>query len=212
MNPACPLCCSFSVATVYREEHRIYFACAQCDLRFLHPSARLAPEQEKTRYLQHNNNIADQRYRDFVRPLYEQVREHVAPGASGLDFGAGTGPVLAEMLRCEGYKVRLFDPFFHPDPESLLLTYDFIVACEVAEHLFEPGLEFRRLRRMLHSGGLLGVMTLLWEQGIDFENWYYRKDPTHVVFYSRLTFRWIAELYGFSHVGFPTDRIALLRA
>jgi len=72
--------------------------------------------------------------------------------------------------------------------------------------------ELRRLRRMLRSGGLLAVMTLLWEEGIDFANWHYRREPTHVAFYSQLTFRWIERFCGFSKVWFPSDRIALLRA
>lgn len=212
MNPPCPLCLSSSVSLAHQEGSRPYFACAACDLRFLHPSARLSLEQEKVRYLQHNNDITDPEYREFVRPLYEQVREHVPPGATGLDFGSGTGPVLADMLRRGGYEIRLFDPFFQPDAERLLQTYDFIVACEVMEHLFNPSAELRRLRRMLCSGGLLGVMTLLYEEGIDFASWYYRRDPTHVAFYSRATFRWIRRVYGFSRVWFPSGRIALLQA
>jgi SAM-dependent methyltransferase len=212
VNPPCPLCFSSSVSLAHQEGPRPYFACAQCDLRFLHPSARLPPEQEKAQYLLHNNDVSDPRYREFVRPLYEQVREHVRPGAKGLDFGSGTGPVLAGMLRRAGYEVRLFDPFFEPDAETLGGTYDFIVACEVMEHVFNPSAELRRLRRMLCSGGLLGVMTLLWDERIDFASWHYRRDPTHVAFYSRATFLWIERFYGFSKVWFPSNRIALLRA
>ena len=212
VNSPCPLCFSSSVSLAYQDDSRPYFACAVCDLRFLDLSARLPLEQEKARYLQHNNDITDPGYRKFVRPLYEQVREHVRPGATGLDFGSGTGPVLADMLRHAGYEIRLFDPFFQPDAESLRQTYDFIVACEVMEHLFNPSAEFRRLRQMLCSGGLLGVMTLLYEEGTDFASWYYRRDPTHVGFYSRATFRWSGRLYGFSQVWFPSGRVALLRA
>ena len=212
MNPPCPLCFSSSVSLAHQEGARRYFACAQCDLRFLHPSARLRPEQEKAHYLTHNNDIFDPRYREFVRPLYEEVRKHVRAGASGLDFGSGTGPVLADMLRRGGYEVRLFDPFFQPDAKNLRQTYEFIVACEVAEHIFDPAAEFRRLRLLLRSGGLLGVMTLLWEERIDFATWYYRREPTHVAFYSRATFHWIQRFCGFSRVWFPTKRIALLQA
>ena len=212
MNSPCPLCLSSSVSPAHQEGARRYFACAECNLRFLHPSARLRPEEEKARYLTYNNDIADPRYREFVRPLYDEVRKHVRAGATGLDFGSGTGPVLADMLRRAGYEVRLFDPFFQPEAENLRQTYEFIVACEVVEHVFDPAAEFRRLRLMLRSGGLLGVMTLLLDDRIDFATWYYRRDPTHVAFYSQATFRWIQRFCGFSKVWFPSNRITLLQA
>jgi len=212
LNPRCPLCSSSSVSLIHQEGPRSYFACAQCGLRFLDPASRLPPEQERARYLTHNNDIADPRYREFVRPLYEKVSEHVRLGATGLDFGSGTGPVLADMLCRAGYELRLFDPFFRPDTKTLRQTYEFIVACEVMEHVFDPAGEFRRLRQMLCSGGLLGVMTLLLDEEIDFATWYYRRDPTHVVFYSRATFLWIERVHGFSRVSFPSNRIVLLWA
>jgi SAM-dependent methyltransferase len=196
---------------LYEESPRKYFACSACNLAFLAPSDRLPPDQEKSRYLQHNNDINDPRYRNFVRPLYDQVRQHVTPGGSGLDFGSGTGPVLAEMLRADGYNISLFDSFFHPLHQNLRQTYDFIVACEVVEHFFDPAAEFHRLRGMLRAAGVLGIMTRLWDAGIDFANWHYRRDPTHVAFYSQATFHWIQTRYGFSEVSFPTDRVVLLR-
>lgn len=176
------------------------------------PASRLSPDEEKARYLLHNNDIADPRYQEFVRPLFEEVGKHVPPAARGLDFGSGTGPVLAEMLTRAGYGIRLFDPYFEPDPEALRYTYDFIVASEVVEHLFHPLEDFTRLKRMLKAGGLLAVMTLFWEEGIDFASWYYRRDPTHVAFYSQATFRWIGSFCGFPKVWFPSNRIALLRS
>jgi SAM-dependent methyltransferase len=211
-SPACPLCFSYSAALLYEESGREFFACSTCSLAFLARFNRLPPDQEKSRYVQHNNDINDPRYRGFVRPLYEEVRKHVRTGASGLDFGSGTGPVLAEMLRNAGHKVSLFDPFFHKAYKILGRTYDFILTCEVVEHLFDPAAVFLRLRRMLRDGGVLGIMTLLWEEGIDFASWHYRRDPTHVVFYSQATFRWIQRHYRFSGLWFPADRIVLLRA
>ena len=196
---------------LYEESSRKYFVCSACDLAFLAPADRLSPDQEKSRYLEHNNDINDWRYRNFVRPLFDQVRQHVGQGASGLDFGSGTGPVLAEMLRENGYKISLFDSFFHTAGENLRQTYDFIVACEVVEHFFNPAEEFQRFRKMLHDSGVLGIMTLLWYDGLDFANWHYRRDPTHVVFYSQATFQWIQKRFGFSEVSFPTDRVVLLR-
>jgi hypothetical protein len=33
----------------------------------------------------------------------------------------------------------------------------------------------------------------LFDNSINFENWYYRRDPTHVIFYSEKTFHVIAK-------------------
>jgi hypothetical protein len=43
------------------------------------------------------------------------------------------------------------------------------------------------------SGGWLGIMTSFLTTDDAFESWYYRRDPTHVTFYSEKTFEVIAE-------------------
>ena len=211
MTPACPLCQSPRALPFFEEKSRVYFACAQCELRFLEPSSRLTAEEERARYLHHSDDITDPGYRRFVTPLCEQILANVRPGASGLDFGAGRGPVLADLLTKAGHPIRLYDPFFHADHESLEQRYDFIVACEVVEHLYEPLAELERLKALLVPDGLLGVMTWLWDETIDFAQWSFRRDPTHVVFYTEGTFRWIGVTLGFSQVSFPTGRVILLR-
>jgi hypothetical protein len=45
---------------------------------------------------------------------------------------------------------------------------------------------------MLEDNGILAIMTSFLSNIEDFENWYYRRDPTHVVFYSQETFKVIA--------------------
>jgi hypothetical protein len=45
---------------------------------------------------------------------------------------------------------------------------------------------------MLEENGILAIMTSFLSNIEDFENWYYRRDPTHVVFYSQETFKVIA--------------------
>jgi hypothetical protein len=116
----------------------------------------------------------------------------------GLDFGAGTGPVISEVLRGRGYSVALYDPFFHHDPALLRLQYDYIVCCEVMEHFHDPGKEFNLLSSLLPSHGVVYCMTDLYEDNIDFKKWYYKNDPTHVFIYSAATCQWVAKHCGFS--------------
>lgn len=187
-----------------------YFHCMTCDLRFLNPSLRLPPDEEKARYLSHNNDVSDVRYQKFVEPLYLEIRNRAPENSQGLDFGAGTGPVLAHKLNQAGFRVSLYDPYFWPDKQALEHAYDFIVACEVIEHLYAPRVEFERLRDLLKPGGTLALMTTFYDDGIDFETWYYRRDPTHVAFYSNSTFHWIQRTLGFKTVELLNQRIAVL--
>jgi cyclopropane fatty-acyl-phospholipid synthase-like methyltransferase len=87
------------------------------------------------------------------------------------------------MLREVGHTVRLYDPLFFPDAAPLAARHDFITCTEVAEHFHRPGKEFERLAAMLRPGGWLAVMTCFQTDDARFEQWHYRKDPTHVVFY-----------------------------
>jgi 2-polyprenyl-3-methyl-5-hydroxy-6-metoxy-1,4-benzoquinol methylase len=206
----CPLCGKKSTTDLLTEQRRHFFRCAQCDLVFLNPSQRLSLEDEKARYEEHNNDVNDPRYQDFVRPLFDLVCEIMEPGASGLDFGAGTGPVLSEMLESNGYRIQRYDPFFWPNARLLDLQYDFVATSEVVEHFANPADEFARLRGLLRPRGLLGVMTLLHDDSTDFESWYYLKDPTHICAYSENTFKWIAREFGFQAPDIRSERLISL--
>lgn len=206
----CPLCKSQSIDSILIDsQKKEYFLCTLCDLRFLNPIQRLGPEEEKQRYLEHNNDIQDPRYQNFANPLGDEIRKRCPLGASGLDFGAGTGPVLASLLTKENYQITLYDPLFHSDRSVLEKTYDFVYAIEVVEHFFEPQIEFLSLKKLVKPKGVLAMMTLLYDSGIDFREWYYRRDPTHVVFYSQQTFEWIGRNFGFGVPQFVGNRIVV---
>jgi hypothetical protein len=177
-----------------------YRHCRRCDLRFLIPERRLSAEVERERYKLHQTAVEDVGYRQFVAPLLERVQELCSLGARGLDYGAGHQPILAEHLRALGFDLTVFDPFFFPDPQALARTYDFVVACEVIEHFFSPQAEFARLRELVGANGALILNTQVYEDGMDFASWYYRRDPTHVSFYSAQTFAWIGQHWNFSDV------------
>ena len=57
----------------------------------------ISAEAEKARYLTHNNDVEDERYQQFVSPITSAVMKQVQPLRTfGLDYGAGTGPVIAK--------------------------------------------------------------------------------------------------------------------
>ncbi|MDD3801999.1 MAG: class I SAM-dependent methyltransferase [Desulfuromonas sp.] len=192
----CPLCHSDDNQLYCRDVRRDYLHCRCCDLVFVPPADQLSPVAEKAQYDLHCNDPADERYRAFLGRLFEPLRLLLPATACGLDYGSGPGPTLSGMLAECGHAMALYDPFYAPDPTVLRRTYDFITCTEVAEHFRQPLEEFERLWSLLRPGGILGLMTRLREAGQDFAGWYYKKDPTHICFYSRTSFAWLARQFG----------------
>lgn len=76
------------------------------------------------RYELHYNDVTDERYQSFVSPIINAVINDFSNLSLGLDFGAGTGPVLSKILGDDGYTIKQFDPLFHYDTNVLKLQYD----------------------------------------------------------------------------------------
>lgn len=197
MYPACPLCQSNS-ELILSYLNRNYFRCSICQSAFADPENLLEFDDERERYLEHNNDIYDPGYRDFVKPIVDVVLSKFLPEHQGLDFGAGTGPVISKMLTEKGYSIEQYDPFFCNNFELLSKEYDYIVCCEVIEHFYNPRGEFAQLRSMLKPGGELICMTDIYTDDVNFMKWYYKNDPTHVFFYHQRALEYISEKFGFA--------------
>jgi len=206
----CPLCAAADTRHFHRDRRRDYWRCARCALVFVPAEQRLDAREERAVYDQHENSPEDPGYRRFLSRLYDPLRERLAPGARGLDFGAGPGPTLSVMFEEAGYPMAIYDPFYAPDASVLEQTYDFITASEVVEHLFAPGEELTRLAGLLRPGGWLGLMTKRVTDREAFARWHYIQDPTHVAFFSEATFRWLGEHLDMS-VEFPGPDVVLLQ-
>lgn len=167
-----------------KRDNQSYYRCPDCYSIAMHPQHYLTHEKEKARYLSHNNDVNDLGYQKFVQPVIQAVTTHTQSHHHGLDYGAGTGPVITKLLRKKGYSMTTYDPFFIPNFEALNTLYDFIICCEVAEHFHHPKCEFDRFYKLLNSGGFLFIKTEILTPNIDFPNWYYINDPTHTLFYS----------------------------
>lgn len=171
------------------------------------PLCYLTIQEEKARYLTHNNDVNDPRYQKFVQPVIQAVIKHTQSTHRGLDYGAGTGPVITKLLREKGYSMTTYDPFFIPDNEALKTIYDFIVCCEVVEHFHYPQHEFGRFHNLLDSDGLLVIKTELITPVIDFPNWYYIKDPTHTFFYSPKGIYLLLSQHGFYNIEISSNLV-----
>lgn len=202
----CPLCNSAS-EKFFENKNQLYYLCQNCKGIFL--SKELLPDRdsEVTRYKQHNNDVDDIRYHKFVSPIVNSVLKDFSLENSGLDFGAGTGPVISKLLIEKNYKIEQYDPFFKNLPDLLKNKYDYIVCCEVIEHFHKPAKEFELLRSLLTERGKIYCMTNILNKNIDFKNWYYKEDYTHVFFYQHETFTFIKKVFGFSEVQITNNLI-----
>ena len=208
--PACRVCRASRTAPFWSGSDGRYWRCPECLATFLDEAQLPTREVELERYRLHQNDPADPGYRAFLNRLARPLLERLPPRQTGLDYGCGPGPALAEMLRAAGHDVHLYDPFFHPDAAALERTYDFVTCSEVVEHFHQPHDEFARIRRLLRLGGRLAVMTCFQTDDARFPDWHYRRDPTHVTFYREATFRHLAARFGWS-CEFPVKDVALLQ-
>lgn len=208
--PVCCVCREDLVGRFAAVEGRDYWRCSSCEAVFLEASQRMSLEAEHACYRQHRNFPDDPAYRTFLSQLAGPLIEALPDGQEGLDYGCGPGPALAAMLEEAGHRMCLYDPLFFPRAASLERSYDFIVCTEAAEHFHDPFGEFERLVSLLRPGGCLAVMTRFLREEQDFAGWYYRREPTHVVFYREATFRNMGARLGLS-CRFPVANVALCR-
>lgn len=206
----CPVCREGHPEFFRQIGKQVYLRCPTCLATIMAPQSRLTAGEEKQIYELHENDPEDAGYRRFLSKLANPLTERLPTGSEGLDFGCGPGPALAGMLEEAGFAMALFDPFFHPDAASLARSFDFITCTEVVEHLYEPAEVFSLLDRLLRPGGWLGIMTCFQTDDERFDNWHYRRDPTHVVFYRQATFQWLARKYGW-RLEVPVKDVVLLR-
>lgn len=170
-----------------------YWECPHCALIWLEETQRLGRIEEKNRYLSHENHGA--RYFNYLAKTAEPVLAQVANGAVGLDYGCGPTEGMKELISPMGFSVDSYDPFFFPR-QLLKNHYDFVLCNEAAEHFFDPLVEFGRIDSTMKKGAVLGVSSQIAPWAQEFERWYYRRDPTHVVFYREGSVRWLAAHFG----------------
>ena len=194
----CPLCDSPETEAFHKDGVRKYIRCTRCELIFVPKEFHLAPDKERSRYDLHENSPDDPEYRAFLRRLIDPLLPRLEKGSNGLDFGSGPGPTLSLMMRQRGFEMEDYDPFYSEGDSVLERRYDFIACTETVEHFCEPRKSWELMLGLVRPDGVIGVMTDMLEDGMDFSNWHYIRDDTHVAFYSRKTFEWIARRYDLS--------------
>ena len=195
----CPLC-GGKGEIFYQFKKRIYYQCTNCNGIYVDKNLIPDKKSEIKRYKEHINDVENKGYQNFVSPITSRILQDYSKKNKGLDFGAGTGPVIAKILKDKNYNIELYDPFFYNHPELLEKKYDYIACCEVIEHFHKPKKEFLLLKKLLHPKAKLYCMTDLYDKSIDFHKWYYKNDLTHVFIFHKNTIHWVKKEIGFSDV------------
>ena len=192
---SCPLCNTDKSEILKSKLRTGLFKCLNCFLIYVAKEQHLTLEQEKRRYELHQNSIENSGYVDFLNQALFASKKFIKKEMKGLDYGCGPNPVLSELLAAQGFKCVNYDPYFF-DIE-LKPPYDYIFSTECFEHFVSPERELLRIKNSLSAGGILIVMTSLYDDNTDFNNWYYLRDATHISFYCKETFDYIAQKYDF---------------
>jgi hypothetical protein len=133
----CPLCYNESLQPEVEGPGGLFFhLCENCKLVFEGKSNRPDWNEEKERYLKHDNGI---QYEGYVKHLNQTIKpalKYLKPGFRGLDYGCGPVPTLNKLVEQKGFACEFYDPIF--SPEYPLGTFDFIFATECFEHFFRP--------------------------------------------------------------------------
>lgn len=216
MTLKCSLCDSESVIPLRfsrssgKAGKRRFMRCGVCDLIFVPENFHLSPEEESARYRLHNNTLLNEGYVGTFLEKISLIHQYCPGISSVLDYGCGPEPVLAELLRRDGYTCDIYDPYFFPElPES---SYDLVISTEVFEHFRDVKSEICNINSFLNPGGFVAVMTSFHESVENFEGWWYITDPTHVCFFGLKTFEWISKKFGLIIVYTNRKNFIILRA
>ncbi len=211
MMQSCPLCQHSQADNFHQDKHRRYYRCRQCYLIYVDEADRFDAEAEKAHYDCHENNLDDEGYKTFLSRFSEPLLQRVGKTPQqGLDFGCGPGPLLAHMMREAGHHIELYDIYYTPDKSVLTKQYDFVSCTEAIEHFYQPQNELELLLSLIKPGGWLGIMTKLARDESAFATWHYKSDLTHVSFFSKATFEFVAQRYQLD-VEFVGEDVILLR-
>lgn len=209
MNNSCPLCLHEKTVPIETLDKKIYYNCSLCDLIFLDPAYFLPPGQEKNRYQQHNNTLENKGYVEMLEGFLSKVLPYVDSSIRALDFGSGPGPVLKMLLERKGIPADIYDPYFAPG--KIKKKYHLITCTEVLEHIHKARATWKKLTHLLLDGGYLAIMTQFHNGLANFPDWWYRRDPTHITFYSLKTLSWIHKNLSLNLVYNDKVKVAVLQ-
>lgn len=173
----CPLCSGTSVP-YHSDKQRSYEECSECGLVFVPRSELISEDAEKSRYDSHE---IDNGYMTYLSTIAAAIMPHRDPNDRGLDFGCGKTTILADVVG----NMDSYDAFYRPEESLLQKKYDFVVMSEVIEHLRDPRGTMEQLKKLAPK---FFIKTKLLPEKSKFDQWFYKRDVTHIQFFSPKSF------------------------
>ncbi|MEA1918541.1 MAG: class I SAM-dependent methyltransferase [Campylobacterota bacterium] len=190
-----------------------FYHCKACEFFFKDPKHYLEDDQEIRVYQNHNNSFESPGYVEMFESFMDATfKPYIKEIKTVLEFGCGPGPVLATLLEQQGLHVSKYDKFFFPEKVYESQRYDLISSTEVLEHIDTPNAIMQFFHQHLQPKGYLAIMTQFHSNNEkEFLQWWYRKDPTHICFFTPHTFEVLAQKHGFKVLHFDTKKHIFLQ-
>ena len=194
----CKICLSETMNLWDKKKNIYYHRCMSCGFVFLDEHAIVDRSIEKKHYEKHNNSFECTGYVNmFDEFIFKAISPLLSMLKTALDFGCGHTPVLAELLKRNGLEVDHYDFYFFPNERYKTKKYDLITSTEVFEHLKEPRKVLKTLVNSLNDNGYIVLMTQFPPlDDEEFLKWWYRRDITHISFFTPQSFEIMAEEMG----------------
>ena len=209
----CKICYEITRTVVDKKRKISYYRCISCGFVYLDDKFIVDVNSEKSQYEMHENSFESLGY---VKMFEDFIEIAVAPYEknlnTALEFGCGTGPVLAELLKRRGMTVDKYDIYFYPEKIYEGKKYDLITSTEVFEHLQNPIKVLELLAKHTNDNAYVILMTKFPpdDDGV-FLDWWYRRDVTHISFFTPKSFEIMADKVGLRVVKIINNHIVIFK-
>ncbi len=190
-----------------------YYKCDSCQFISMDQNKKVPFEEEKALYDTHENSIENEGYVNRFKNFIDTGIIPFIQTGTLLDFGSGPEPVLIQVInRDYQFTTDHYDLHYATDKVYRNKQYNIIVSTEVIEHMDEPLEAFIFFRQHLKKNGILAIMTLFhYNEDTSFKKWWYRRDETHISFYTPHTLKILADKTGFELIYHDNKHIATFK-
>ncbi|CAA6816578.1 MAG: Putative methyltransferase associated with DUF414 [uncultured Sulfurovum sp.] len=194
----CKICGTAGTSIEDEKKGLTYHRCGSCGFVSLDDKYMVDEVKEKKQYDAHNNGFENEGYVQMFEDFIDlSITPYISTMNTALEFGSGPGPVLSKLLEDRGLEVDIYDLYYSPLKVYETKKYDLITSTEVFEHLQKPLEVLELLGEHTNDNGYIVLMTKFPPKDDKvFLAWWYRRDPTHISFFTPKSFEIMAKKVG----------------
>ncbi len=211
MTSICKVCSGETYDLFDKQFNIMYVRCKSCGFVHLEDEHHVSFDEERAEYDLHENSIEDEGYVNYLDRFLQTAVDPFVKSGKALDYGCGPEAVLAVLVRQRGFTVKTYDRHFEHDKDAFEHRYDLITSTEVFEHFHDPCIEMGKICDLLKSGGLLSIMTSVPPEDKAFLNWGYRREQTHISFFTKEAFKVLGNKCGLELIYHDNKRITVFK-